>query len=148
MAEGDGAVYQVAKADFLKADIDLVDDTIKVGLVGGYTLDEDGHTTWTAVKSAATGGELSGTGYSAGGATLASNSVTATGTGTGTTVKGKFDADNVTWSSVSCGTPSHAVMYDDTHTAKHVIAAWEVTTATNGGNYTLTWNASGIITIS
>jgi len=73
-------------------------------------------------------------------------------TGTGTTgERGKFDADNVTWTGLNiAGTsasPTHAILYNDSPTspADPLIAYWEVTTATNGGDYTLAWNAAGIL---
>jgi hypothetical protein len=39
-------------------------------------------------------------------------------------------------------------MYDDTHASDLLIAYWELTTASNGGDYTLQWNASGIILLT
>ena len=94
--------------------------------------------------------EVTGTGYSAGGVTLTSQDVTQDNTND----RGIFDAADVTWTGLNiAGTsasPSHAILYDDTVTAPAdaLIAYWEVTTATNGGDYTLQFNATGIITLT
>lgn len=150
MAEGDGAIYRTFKEDVMAGlhDLDGSGDTLKVALVAGYTPVTATHNVWADVSSL----EVTGTGYSAGGATLGSQTVTETGTGTGTTgERGKFDAADVTWSGLNIGassaSPSHAVLYNDTPTspADPLIAYWEVTTASNGGNYTLQWNAGGIL---
>lgn len=149
MAEGDGKIYRTFKEDVLAGvhDLDTGGDSIKVALVAGYTPNTATHNVWADVS----GSEVTGTGYSAGGKALANQTVTETGTGTGTTgERGKFDADDLTWTGLNIGgtsgSPSHAVMYNDTPTspADPLIAYWEVTTASNGGNYTLAWHANGI----
>jgi hypothetical protein len=144
MAEGDIHVYQVFKHQVLGGVFDLDTDTIKVSLVAAYTLDEDGDSVWTNVSTK----EITDTSYAA--QTLTGLTITASGTGSGTAVKGKWDAADVTWSSLTGTDPSHAIIWDDTPTAPAdpLIAAVELTTATNGGNYTLSWNANGIIRIS
>ena len=144
MAEGDGHIYRTFKARVMKGDFDLVNDTIKCALLTGHTLDEDGHDVWGDVSA----DEITHTSYTA--ATLASNSVTASGSGTGTSVLGKFDAGDVTFSSLDGDDPNYAVLYDDSITgtaADALIGAWELTTATNGGNYTIQWSGDGIIRI-
>ena len=61
---------------------------------------------------------------------------------------GEVDADDVTWTGLNVGTPSHAILYDDTHASKTLVAYWEVTTTTNGGNYTLQFGANGILLLT
>lgn len=150
MAEGDGKIYRTFKEDVMAGvhDLDTGGDTLKLALVTGYTPNTVTHNVWAD----ASGSEVTGTGYVAGGDTLANQTVTETGTGTGTTgERGKFDADNVTWTGLNIGgtsgAPSHAVLYNDTPTtpAKPLIAYWEVTTTSNGGDYTLTFDGAGII---
>ena len=150
MAEGDGKIYRTFKEDVMAGvhDLDTGGNTLKIALVTGYSPNTATHNVWADVSAA----EVSGTGYSAGGSTLTSQTVTETGTGTGTSgERGKFDAADVTWTGLNIGgtsgSPSHAVLYNDTPTtpADPLIAYWEVTTATNGGNYTLAFNAGGII---
>jgi hypothetical protein len=150
MAEGDGKIYRTFKEDVLAGVHNLASggNTIRVALVSGYTPNTVTNNVWADVST----NEVTGTGYTANGKALASQAVTETGTGTGTTgERGKFDADNVTWSGLNIGgtsgSPSHAVMYNDDPTtpADPLIAYWEVTTATNGGNYTLEWHTNGIL---
>lgn len=144
MPEGDGAIYNNFKEQVMEGVFNLASGghTLRVALVTGYTPDIDTHTVWTDVSA----NEESGTGYSAGGATLTSQDVTQDNTNN----RGVFDAADVTWTGLDVGTPSHAVLYDDTPTspADPLIAYWEVTTPTNGGDYTLQWNASGIILLT
>jgi hypothetical protein len=144
MAEGDGTVYNVFKFQLLNGFVNLANgqDVIKVGLLTGYTPDIDTHDEWADVS----GDEESGAGYTAGGEILA-NQVT---TNESATDNGKLDGDDVTWTGLDVGTPSDAVMYDDTTVTPTdmLMAFWEILTASNGGNYTLQWNALGIITLS
>jgi hypothetical protein len=140
MAEGDGAIYNNFKEQLLNGEFDLTDDTIKVALVTGHSPDIDTHTQWSDVS----GDEESGTGYSAGGEALASKAVSQDNDND----RGKFDAADVTWSGLDVGTPSHAIMYDDTHASDLLIAYWELSTASNGGDYTLQWHANGIILLT
>ena len=149
MAEGDGVIYNNFKHQVMEGEFDLLNDTIKVMLLNGYTPNIDTHTTKTEAIAGATG-ECAGTGYSAGGETLAGNAVTLDAAND----RGKFDATDLTWSGFLLttpvsGIPSHAVMYDDTHASELLIAYWALgTTVTNGGDYTLQWGADGIILLT
>lgn len=145
MAEGDGHVYQGFKVKLMQKIVDLVNDTIKVALVSGHVLDEDGDVLWSDISA----DEITDASYAA--ATLAGKSVTASGTGSGTAVKGKWDASDVTFSSLTGTDPNYAILYDDSVTgtaADPLIAAFELTKSTNGGDYKLQWNANGILRIS
>lgn len=145
MAQGNGVVYNVFKSEVMKKTFDLVNDTLKIVLVSSYTPNIDTHTGYSSVSGSEYG---SGSGYTAGGATLASKAVS---TDTSND-KGVFDAADVTWTSLgplSPATPSHCILYDDTHASDCLICYWELgTTATNGGNYTLRFNANGILTVT
>ena len=145
MAQGDGYIYNKAKQRILAGEIDLDGHTIKLALVQGYTPNIDTHLNWSDVSSA----ECAGTNYTAGGKALTTLAVTVDNTND----LGKFDADDVTWTALRLttpanGTPSHCILYDDTHVNNALIAYWELTTATNGGDYTVQWNASGIVTLT
>jgi len=132
MAEGDGKCYQSFKRYLMEGKFDLTGDTINCILVTGYTLDEDGHSAYANVSAS----ELTDTSYSA--QALTGLSVSSSGTGTGTAVMGKWDAADVTFSSLTTGSePNYAILYDDTVTspADALVGAWELTTNTNGGNY-------------
>lgn len=151
MAEGDGAIYNNFKEQVMEGVFNLATGghTIKATLHTGYTPDIDAHSVWAdAGVSSTEYGTASG--YTAGGKTLANQDVTQDNTNN----LGKFDADDITWTSLgplSPATPSHVIMWDDTPTspADPLIAYWVLgTTATNGGNYTLQFGAGGIITLT
>lgn len=140
MAQGDGALYNEFKEELLLGNIDMDGHTFKVILVTGYTPNIDSHNGLSDVSAS----EESGTGYTAGGATLAGKAVTKDTVND----RAKFDADDVTWTGLHVGTPSHAILYDDTHASDCLVAYWEVTTATNGGNYTLQFGANGVLILT
>lgn len=139
MAQGDGAIYNEAKKEFLNGALNLAGQTMKVMLVTGYTPNIDTHTGYSSVSAY----EVTGTGYTTGGVTMTTKSVTKNTTSD----KGVFDADDAAWTGLNIGTPSHAILYNDSHASKCVIAYWEVTTPTNGGNYTLQFSADGVLTL-
>lgn len=136
MAEGDGVIYNEFKYRLGTGAIDLANDTLKMILVAGHSVDIDGDTTYADVS----GDEVSGTGYTAGGATLSGVAWAKDTSGD----RAWLDANNVTYTGLDVGTPSHAILYDDT-ASDYLIAAWEVTTPSNTGNYTLQFGASGIM---
>jgi hypothetical protein len=127
----------------LNKEIDWDTDTIKVMLcTSTYTPDQDAH----IYKSSVTN-EVTGTGYTAGGATLASKTITYTGASNTITL----DAADVTWSS-STITARYAVIYDDTGTASTspliAYVDFGADVSSSGGNFTITWDATGIVTIT
>ena len=140
MAQGDGALYNEFKEELLLGNIDMDGHTFKMILVTGYTPNIDSHNGYADVSA----NEESGTGYTATGVTLSNKAVTKDTTND----RAKFDADDVTWTGLNVGTPSHAILYDDTHASDTLVAYWEVTTPTNGGNYTLQFGANGIILLT
>ena len=124
-------------------EIDLDTDVIKVALcTSAYTPDLDAHDYFNDITN-----EITGTGYTAGGATLASKTVTYTG-GTNTF---KFDAADTAWTT-STITARYAIIYVDTATGSTSpligyvdFGADVVSTA---GTFTITWAAGGIFTIA
>jgi len=142
MAEGDITFYNSYKVDVVAGTIDWDADTIKCALLTGHTPNIDTHDFWDDVS----GDEESGTGYTAGGETLTSK----TNTEDTTNDQADVDAADVTWSGLDVGTPSHAVIYKDTGTpsTSPLICYVEISTASNGGDYTISWNAGGIFTLS
>ncbi len=151
MAEGDGSIYNNFKEQVMAGVFNLASggDTLKVTLHTAYTPDIDSHTVWgdSGVSSTEYG---TGSGYTAGGQTLAGQGLTQNNTND----RGEFDATDVTWSSLgalSPATPSDVILWDDTPTspADPVIAHWELgSTATNGGDYTLQFGANGLILLT
>lgn len=133
-------IFNNFKKLIMNGGIDLDTDTIKVALVtSSYTPDQDAHDFFDDVTN-----EVSGTGYSAGGASLANKAVTADNTDN----EGVFDADDVVWST-STITARGAVLYKSTGTAStSALIAYidfgsdKVSTA---GSFTIAWNAEGIL---
>lgn len=151
MAEGDGAIYNAFKEDVMEGIHDLATGghTIQVTLHTGYTPDIDTHVVWaTAGVSSTEYG--SGDGYTAGGQAIDNQDVTQDNTND----RGQFDADDETWTSLgalSPATPSDVIMWNTTPSspADPLICYWELgSTATNGGNYTLQFGATGIILLT
>jgi hypothetical protein len=121
--------------------IDLDTDTIKVMLLTStHTSNVDTQEFIDDVSA----NEVSGTGYTAGGATLANKAVTQDDTDN----EGVFDADDVTWST-STITARYAVYYKDTGTpaTSPIIHIEDFTTdkISSGGNFTIQHNAEGIL---
>ena len=144
MAEGDAGTYNNFKEQVLLGNYNLGSggNTIKVALMSGYTPNIDTHQVWSDISAS----QASGAGYTAGGATLGSQTVTQDNTND----RGVFDGADVTYTGLNVGTPSHAVMYKDTGTGSTSLLMfyWELGRPSNGGDYTLVWNAVGIATIT
>ena len=138
MAEGDALVLNNFKEQLLLKVIDCDTDTFKIALYDTAVADIDG-----AAPAYVVTNEISGSGYSAGGETLASLAVTQDDTNNW----GKWDAADVTWSSLAANTILEATLYDDTTTPKHICIYFELATDSNGGDYTLQFNADGIMTL-
>jgi len=134
------ALYTKFPAKALNGEIDFDTDTIKVALVtSSYTPDQDAHDYWDDVSA----NEASGTGYTSGGATLGSKTVTQDNA----TNKQTFDAADVSWTS-STVTARYAVIYKSTGTASTSPLIAYVDFGSNqsssAGTFQITWNASGI----
>jgi hypothetical protein len=144
MAEGDCTVYQSFIRDVLSGKINCASDSFKITLHNGYTPSQTHET-----RADVSGTEYStANGYTAGGKTLTNPTVTKA-------ADVKFDADDPpTWTALgplSPATPSYAVLWDDTPSspADPLVCYFVLgTTATNGGNYTLQFDAAGILTIT
>ena len=135
-------VYNSFKKSIMDGSIDLDTDTIKVALVtSSYTVSQDNHDFFNDITN-----EVVGTGYTAGGATLANKAVTQDNTDD----EGVFDADNVTWAS-STITARGAVVYKSTGTASTspLICFFDFSTdkTSTAGDFTIQWNAEGIVNL-
>lgn len=98
--------YGLGLKALLNGTTDIDTDTLKCALMDNtYTPNQDTDETWAGIS----GDEVSGTGYSAGGATLAS--VTLTYTGATNTLS--YDAADPSWSD-STITARYAVFYSST----------------------------------
>lgn len=129
----------------LNKEIDWDSDTIKVALLSSsYTPNQDTHDYLDDVSSY----EVTGTGYTTGGITLASK--TSTYDGTNNVII--LDAADVTWSS-STITARYAVVYDDSGASastKPLIGYVDFGSdqSSTNGNFTITWDSTGIVRIT
>ena len=152
MARGDLTLFEEFANDLggLKHNFESGGHVYKVGIVDSTLapLDTIGTPAWGDYSA----NEVSGSGYTAGGATLASQSYNeASGVAT-------FDATDVTWSQASGGTSGFtsaywAIIYDDTTSSaatKYAFAFVELggPVNNNDGDVTISWNASGIFTVT
>lgn len=128
--------------------IDWDTDTIKIMLTtSGYTPNQDTHEFKSSVTS-----EVTGTGYTAGGATLGTkNAMTLAGAYTAGTNKFKIDAADVTWST-STITARYAVVYKDTGSGATSPLLCYIDFGSDqissAGDFTITFNASGIAEVT
>lgn len=142
MAEGDAIVTNIFKTYVLEGRINCESDTFKMALYSVALASPDGSPAYTATN------EIVASGY------------TATGQDIGTPVvtqedgsdwaKWDDDGTDVVWSNLATATILEARLYDDTVTtpvADPVCLMWEIATNSNGGNYTLTFHANGIMTL-
>ena len=129
----------------LNKEVDWDSDTIKIALVGSsYTPNQDSHDYWDDVVA----NEVSGTGYTAGGATLTSKTVTYD-SGSNVIV---LDAADAVWAA-STITARYAVIYDDsgaTNAQKVLVGYIDFGSdqSSTNGNFTVTFDATGIVRIT
>lgn len=147
MAQGDITFYNSFKKKLIDNDVDFAADTIKCTLHTSYTPNIDTHDNFDDVSST----EYStASGYTAGGVTLASKTVTVDTAND----QADVDAADIAWTGLgplSPATPSHAIVWKDTGTpsTSALICYIELgTTATNGSNYTIALNAGGLFTLT
>lgn len=124
--------------------IDLDSDTIKVALAtSAWTPNQDTNDYFDDVTN-----QVTGTGYTAGGATLTG----VTWAYTAATNTWKFDAADVSWPS-STITARYAVIYVDTAGAASTdpliaYVDFGADVATTAGTFSIVWDAAGIFTVT
>lgn len=130
----------------------LAASTLKVMLVSSaYTPDADHD--YVSSITGGTSKELSGTGYVAGfGGSGRKTLASKTANQDNANNLGFLDAADVTWTAINAGTVAHAVIIKEvTNDADSpIIAVITISPAivTNGGDYTITWAADGLIKLS
>lgn len=138
------ALYNSAKRDLMNGALDLDTDTIKIMLVtSSYTQDIDAHDKRDDITN-----EVSGTGYTATGASLASKVVSADNTDN----EGVFDADDLTWSTATI-TARGAVAYKSrggASSADELLCYFDFAAdkSSSAGNFTLQWNSEGLVNLN
>lgn len=135
-------VYSNAPDQAWSGNINWASDTIKVGLVtSSYTPNQNTDVHWSDVST----NEVSGTGYTAGGATLGSK------THTQSTTTFTFDAADTSWTS-STITARYAVIYKSTGTGSTspliAYVDFGADQSSSSGTFTITWSGSGIFTVT
>jgi len=136
-------IYNSFFTDLANNNIDLGADTFKIMLLtSAYTPNQDTH----AKRSDLTN-EVTGTGYTAGGATLASVTLTQDNTNN----LARWDAADVTWGS-STITARYGVIYKSrggAATADELVKVFDFGSdqASSNANFTIQFSASGILTI-
>jgi hypothetical protein len=136
-------LYGSLPAKLANKEVNWSSDTIKVALcTSTYVPNQDTHTYFSDITN-----EVTGTGYTAGGATLASKTVTYAGA----TNKQTFDAADTSWPT-STITARYAVIYDSTGTASTSALIGYVDfgadVVSSGGTFSITWDAAGIFTVT
>jgi len=140
MAEGDALVHNNFKEQLMIKTFDLVNDVFKIALLDTALADIDG-----AATAFVNTNEIAGSGYTAGGATVATPVVTQDDANDW--VKWDDDGSNITWSSLAANTILEAQLYNTT-VSDLLCIMWEIATNSNGGDYTLTFGANGIMTLA
>lgn len=135
MASG---IYQRFFANLMNKEVDLEADTIKVMLLDNSHAYNGAHNTLSQISA----NEISGAGYTSGGATLGSKAVTQ---GAIT----KWDAADVVWTDAAFGA-YHAALYDDSLINKDLIASIDFggEVAVTDGTFEIRWDPQGIITLT
>jgi hypothetical protein len=137
-------LYNSFLRDIGNGSIDLDTDTFKVMLTTStYTENKDTHTKRSDITN-----EITGTGYTAGGATLASVTWTVDNTNDRVT----FDAADSSWTTATI-TARKAVIYKSrggAASADELVAVFDFASdfTSTAGTFTLQWNAAGILRLN
>jgi hypothetical protein len=121
--------------------IDFLSDTIKVALcTSAYTPNQSTHEFFSDVTN-----EITGTGYTAGGAALTTKTCAASALVT------TLDADDTSWTTASF-TARYAIVYKSTGTSTTSpligYVDFGADQTVSAGTFTITWNASGIVSLT
>jgi hypothetical protein len=136
------AVYTNLADKLSTGDLDWENADIRVMMLegAGYTFDADHDFTDNI-----SGSEASGTNYSR----KALSGLAATRDDANNRVT--LDASDVTWTALDAGTMTAAVVYlhvnDDTDSVPLAYFDTDFPQVSNGGDFTITWNAAGLVTL-
>lgn len=137
-------IVNAFKKNIMNGSIDLDTDTVKVMLLtSSHTQNADTQEFIDDVSA----NEVSGTGYTAGGATIGTPAVTQDNTDD----EGVFDGADVTWAS-STITARYAAIYKDTGTpgTSPIIAILDFGSdqSSSSGDFTIQWGSEGILNLN
>lgn len=137
-------IYNDFKQRLISGEVDMDNDQIWCALFpSSYTPNNDTQGVWSDVSASEI---AAGNGYAAGGTILTGVTVMVNMS----TDKGIFDANDVTWPN-STITARYAVLYKKaTATTSWLVAAFDfgADKASSNGDFTVQWNASGIIDLT
>lgn len=141
-------VYTMLAKSLVDKKIDLDTDVLKCMLLSAYTVGSTQDSAQYVADVKAAGTEASGTGYTAGGASLASIAFTKSGH------VYTLDCDDVVWTT-STITAAYALFYGVASSSpgdstNPVIAFWDLggSQSSTAASFTLTINASGLLTFT
>ena len=135
MASG---IYEDFKEDLMGAAVDCTGDTINVALLDDSHAFTATDTSWAAISA----NEMTGTGYSANGAALASKTITVTSS------VAIWDGADTAWTT-STFTAYHAAIYSVTNTSSLICSIdFGGAQTVSGGTFTIEWSTGGIITLT
>jgi len=134
-------LFSSFSAKVANKEIDFDTDTVKVALcTSTYTPNQNTHDYFNDITN-----EVSGTGYTAGGATLGTKTVTQS------TTTYTFDAADTVWTT-STITARYAIIYVSTGTSSTSALIGYVDfgadVSSTAGDFTIQWSASGIFTMT
>lgn len=119
----------------------ILAQTVKVALVTStYTFDQEAHDYFDDITN-----EVVGTGYTAGGAELASKACTEA------TRVTTFDADDTSWAASTITARGAVIYYDSGVPATSLLMSFvdfDGDKSSDNGTFEIQWNASGIFTIT
>jgi len=147
VARNDWVTFEEFSLDLANGVHNLGSDTFKVALIDNTDTEPVAGTAEPEWADDFSGNEVSGTGYTAGGATL---SGTSTAEAAGVTTFD--DTGNVTWSQNGAG-PTNiywAILYNDSAASKECVGFLDMggPVSLQDGDVSITWNASGILTVT
>lgn len=136
--------YNSYKKALFDKSIDHTNDTLKVALTtSSYTPNIDTHDNFDDITN-----EVTGTGYTAGGFTLAGKFTQVDTTDN----EGVFDANDLTNTTTTISNARYAILYKDTGVASTslLIGYWDLEQnySSIGGDFSFNWNAEGILNIN
>lgn len=145
MASGTVRWFGNVPQAFFNKEIDLLSDDIRVSLhTSSFTPNQDTHDYYDDVTN-----EVSGTGYTAGGAQINNDTLTYT---SGTNVM-KYDGDDVSWTTSTIAGARIAVIRDATPATDATrpligYCTFDADVSTSAGTLTITWDSNGILTLT
>ena len=133
------AMYNIAKQKFGDGTLDWDTQTFKVALLTGHTFDAEHNDFSVDIQP----NEVSGTGYTAGGATMTNSAPTID------TVNdwAEYDAADVVWSASTISATA-AVVYEASTDYPICYIDFGSTKSSSASDFTISWNADGVFKLA